>query len=90
MGGVLVGGGLVGSFIGVQIFALLRTVGQADLAIALLYVVLLGSVGLLMRSRQFAPLSRRGGPGATAGRARRTSTPGCTTCPGRCASASAP
>lgn len=68
MGGVLVGGGLVGSFIGVQIFALLRTVGQADLAIALLYVVLLGSVGLLMLIEAVRAIVEAGRPGATAGR----------------------
>ncbi len=48
MGLVLLLGGLVGSFIGVQIFAFVRKVGQADLVIALFYIVVLGIVGGLM------------------------------------------
>ncbi|MEM7683419.1 MAG: sulfite exporter TauE/SafE family protein [Paracoccaceae bacterium] len=48
MGLVLLAGGLVGSAIGVQIFAGLRTTGQVDLVVALCYVVFLGLVGSLM------------------------------------------
>jgi uncharacterized membrane protein YfcA len=48
MGAVLVGGGLCGSLLGVWLFALLRRVGQIDLAISLAYVLLLGIVGALM------------------------------------------
>ena len=38
-------GGMMGSAVGVAVFALLRKVGQLDLVIALCYVVLLGFVG---------------------------------------------
>jgi len=48
MGIVLLLGGLVGSAIGVQIFAGLRSLGQVDLVVALCYVVFLGIVGGLM------------------------------------------
>src|SRR5215212_6278837 len=48
MGGVLLAGGLLGSFAGVQLFALLRRIGQVDLAVSLFYVVVLGTVGVLM------------------------------------------
>jgi uncharacterized membrane protein YfcA len=48
MGGVLLAGGLLGSGAGVQLFGLLRRLGQVDLAVALFYVVVLGTVGLLM------------------------------------------
>lgn len=48
MGGVLVGGGVIGAGLGVWLYGFLREVGQIDLVISLLYVILLGSVGLLM------------------------------------------
>jgi uncharacterized protein len=48
LGTVLLGGGLVGASVGVWLFTLLRGMGQLDLVISLLYVVLLGSVGGLM------------------------------------------
>ena len=48
MGLVLLMGGLIGSAIGVQIFAGLRAIGQVDLLVALCYVVFLGGVGTLM------------------------------------------
>jgi uncharacterized membrane protein YfcA len=48
MGLVLLLGGLVGSAIGVQLFSLMRALGQVDLVVALCYVVFLGIVGSLM------------------------------------------
>lgn len=48
MGLVLLGGGVVGSTIGVYIFMLLRELGQVDLMISLLYVLFLGAIGSLM------------------------------------------
>lgn len=48
LGFVLLAGGIVGSTLGAFVFALLRAVGQLDLFISLLYVVLLGTVGGLM------------------------------------------
>lgn len=48
LGLVLLVGGLVGATVGVQIFSMLRRLGQLDLMISLLYVVFLGSIGGLM------------------------------------------
>jgi uncharacterized protein len=48
MGGVLVAGGIVGSGLGAMLFEWLTTLGQIDTVIALLYLVLLGSIGTLM------------------------------------------
>ena len=48
MGLVLVIGGLLGSMIGIWLFALLRRLGQIDLSILLAYVFFLGTVGALM------------------------------------------
>ncbi|MBC9178955.1 sulfite exporter TauE/SafE family protein [Pseudoroseomonas ludipueritiae] len=62
MGGVLLAGGFFGSFLGVQVFAWLRRQGQVDLAVALFYVVVLGSVGgLMVRESVRAILQRRQG-----------------------------
>lgn len=47
LGGVLAGG-IVGSTAGIYVFGLLRSIGQLDLFISLLYVILLGTVGGLM------------------------------------------
>ena len=48
MGGVLVAGGMVGSVFGGWIFRLLQASGQIDTVIAIVYVLLLGSIGSLM------------------------------------------
>jgi len=48
MGLILLVGGVVGSFVGVWIFALLKQLGQTDLLISLSYVVFLGSIGSMM------------------------------------------
>nr|WP_295373604.1 sulfite exporter TauE/SafE family protein [uncultured Sphingosinicella sp.] len=48
MGAVLVAGGTLGALAGGGLFRLLQDTGQIDTAIALLYVILLGSIGLLM------------------------------------------
>jgi uncharacterized membrane protein YfcA len=48
MGGVMIAGGLVGSLTGAGIFRLLQATGQIDTVIGILYVLLLGSIGLLM------------------------------------------
>ncbi|MGV8938319.1 MAG: sulfite exporter TauE/SafE family protein [Allorhizobium sp.] len=48
LGGILLAGGLVGSSVGMWIFLMLRNLGQIDLFISLIYVVLLGSIGSLM------------------------------------------
>ncbi|MBA3676167.1 MAG: sulfite exporter TauE/SafE family protein [Sphingosinicella sp.] len=56
MGAVIIAGGLVGSLVGGGLFRLLQQGGQIDTVIALLYVILLGSVGLLMAKESAAAL----------------------------------
>ena len=48
MGAVLVAGGTLGSVAGGWLFRILQESGQIDTVIALLYVILLGSIGILM------------------------------------------
>lgn len=48
LGVLLVVGGILGSYFGIELFSYLRKLGQLDLIISLLYVVLLGGVGSLM------------------------------------------
>ena len=62
MGLVLVAGGIIGSFIGTFLFRILQKLGQIDTVIGLLYVVMLGSIGLLMaRESLNAVLAMRSG-----------------------------
>ena len=68
MGGVLLLGGLLGSSFGVWLFALLRQLGQIDVAIKLLYVAFLGIIGSLMFAESLRTLTRR--RSATASRAK--------------------
>jgi uncharacterized membrane protein YfcA len=48
MGLVLVAGGMLGSFAGAALFTLLQASGMIDTVIAILYVLMLGSIGGLM------------------------------------------
>jgi uncharacterized membrane protein YfcA len=48
MGGVIIVGGVAGALVGGGLFRLLQDSGQIDTAISILYVVLLGSIGVLM------------------------------------------
>ena len=48
MGMVLLIGGLIGSFIGVQVFAWMTALGQIDLFVQLSYVLFLGFIGTMM------------------------------------------
>lgn len=59
MGGVLAAGGAVGSIIGVEIFRWLRLLGQADLVVALSYLIFLGVIGALMLSESLSSILRR-------------------------------
>lgn len=59
MGGVLVAGGLVGSVLGGWIFRLLQASGQIDTVIAVIYVLLLGSIGALMASESWGEIRRQ-------------------------------
>jgi uncharacterized membrane protein YfcA len=56
MGAVLIAGGLLGSLAGGGVFRLLQESGQIDTVIAVLYVILLGSIGLLMVRESSAAL----------------------------------
>src|SRR5947207_8898978 len=64
MGGVLAAGGVVGGVDGVELFRWLRLLGQAELVVALSYLVFLGvtgglmlweSAGAILRRRRSAP-----------------------------------
>jgi hypothetical protein len=59
MGSVLLAGGLVGSVVGVWLFTVLRRIGQIDLVISLLYVILLGVVGGLMLAESVRAMLRQ-------------------------------
>ena len=48
MAGVMVAGGLVGTLLGVWLFAVMRRQGQMDLIVSLTYVIMLGSIGTIM------------------------------------------
>jgi uncharacterized protein len=64
MGSVLLAGGMVGSAMGIWVFARLTRLGQVDLFVQLSYVVFLGLVGALMLQESVRSLlkSRKGGP----------------------------
>lgn len=59
MGLVLLAGGTVGSTAGLVVFRLLSRVGQIDDAISLIYVVVLGTVGVLMGVESVRTIGRR-------------------------------
>lgn len=68
MGSVIVGGGIIGTGIGALLFRFFQSIGQIDVVISLLYVIMLGSIGSLMaheawttirRSRRDHPAPRR-------------------------------
>jgi uncharacterized membrane protein YfcA len=57
MGGVLVAGGVVGSLAGAWIFRLLQASGQIDIVIAIVYVLMLGSIGGLMAKESWSAIA---------------------------------
>ncbi len=59
LGILLALGGGAGSLIGIQIFSVLKKLGQLDLMISLLYVILLGSVGSLMIIESWYDMMRK-------------------------------
>jgi hypothetical protein len=87
MGLVLLLGGVVGSSAGVILFTYLKRIGQIDFVIAVLYVVMLSTIGGLMSFESLRTYFRTG-----ATRKRRvenfTSIIWCIACRGRCASTS--
>lgn len=64
MGGVLAAGGVVGAFVGVEAFRWLRLLGQADLVVAVSYLLFLGVIGALMLRESVGAIlrQRRGQP----------------------------
>ncbi|MGE5270944.1 MAG: sulfite exporter TauE/SafE family protein, partial [Thiohalocapsa sp.] len=63
MGFILLLGGLAGSVVGVWIFSLLSRLGQIEVVISLLYVILLGMLGALMIGESTRALLRQRRPG---------------------------
>jgi len=59
MGGILAGGGIVGAFFGVEAFRVLRLLGQADLVVAVSYLLFLGVIGALMLWESLGTILRR-------------------------------
>jgi hypothetical protein len=59
MGLVLLLGGMIGSSAGVTIFTWLKAIGQIDFVIAVMYVILLSSIGLLMAFESLRTLWKR-------------------------------
>jgi uncharacterized membrane protein YfcA len=64
MGGVMVAGGVLGTGIGAILFRVLQQLGQIDTVINILYVTLLGSIGVIMARESIAALraSKAGTP----------------------------
>lgn len=59
MGGIMAAGGVIGAFVGVELFRYLRLLGQADLAVALSYLLFLGAIGMLMLYESLGQILRR-------------------------------
>jgi len=59
MGAVLAAGGIVGAFAGVELFRVLRLLGQADLVVAVSYLVFLSIIGGLMLWESAGAILRR-------------------------------
>jgi uncharacterized membrane protein YfcA len=57
---VTVGGGIFGAIIGAVLFRLLQAVGQIDIVINILYVVMLGAIGGLMLQEALATIRSAG------------------------------
>lgn len=59
LGAVMAGGGVVGAALGVELFRLLRLLGQADLVVAVSYLLFLGVIGALMLAESLNAILRR-------------------------------
>lgn len=66
LGGVMLAGSIAGSLVGVLVFRMLQYIGQVDLAIQILYVLLLGSMGIMMMVESTMSLIRARGKGTSA------------------------
>jgi uncharacterized membrane protein YfcA len=59
MGAVLAAGGIIGAFMGVELFRWLRLLGQADLVVSVSYLLFLGVIGGLMLMESLGTILRR-------------------------------
>lgn len=59
IGGIMALGGVLGALFGVELFRYLRLLGQADLVVALSYLLFLGSIGSLMLYESLTQILRR-------------------------------
>jgi len=59
MGGIMAAGGALGAVLGVELFRYLRLLGQADLVVAVSYLVFLGAIGTLMLKESLTEILRR-------------------------------
>ena len=59
MGGIMAVGGAIGALLGVEVFRWLRLLGQADLVVAVSYLLFLGSIGSLMLYESLNEILRR-------------------------------
>jgi uncharacterized membrane protein YfcA len=83
MGGVLVAGGVVGAIVGQVIFRALQKVGQIDISINIIYVLLLSSVGGLMLKEAIGSIRRAARTGPQAPTRLRRHVPWIAALPGR-------
>jgi uncharacterized protein len=66
MAGVMMAGGMVGTGVGVWLFAIMRRAGQMDLVVSLTYVLMLGIIGGIMLRESLRTLrARRSGNAPT-------------------------
>ena len=59
IGGVMALGGVLGAMAGVELFRYLRLLGQADMVVALSYLLFLGTIGTLMLYESLGQILRR-------------------------------
>lgn len=59
MGAVLAAGGLLGTFVGAGMFRLLESLGQIDVVINMIYVLMLGSIGGMMARESYQSIQAR-------------------------------
>lgn len=59
IGSLMAAGGMLGALLGVELFRYLRLLGQADLAVALSYLLFLGTIGTLMLYESLGQILRR-------------------------------
>lgn len=71
MGGLTVVGGVFGAMIGALLFRFFQSVGQIDVVISILYVLMLGTIGTLMLREALDTIRQRQGDGTPQARKRR-------------------